>query len=298
MTSEIFFLNDLTNSSEKRLHLKNTSAWTVNVDDSLTSRFLIWCFTFSRSTTSQYAARAVLHEGLQGYRGGQRDRRPPWGHNFVEHDLRDVFSGWFNEPPWKEFTSKTHLSVDSGRRWHLNFVFHNLTKHDLSVRSSCFGPWRFTGGTQPYMCHYYVLLVVSPPFNVGFRLEKKNRNGALWAEQILRSEASELNIKLSMFYFTRTSTPGTRTKKIDHTFYFWVPDRGRGILKPCKHHYFFDVFVFNSSGNLAILICPTFRSEGVQVVSPSFWVYSWVLCHYRARARTINYQSHWRRTGS
>ena len=45
---------------EKSLHLENRSALTVNVDDSLTS-----CFTISRSTTSQEAARAVLHEGLQ-----------------------------------------------------------------------------------------------------------------------------------------------------------------------------------------------------------------------------------------
>ena len=58
--SEMFFLNDSTNPPENSLHLKNRSALAVNVDDSLTS-----CSTSSQSTTSQYAARAVLHEGLQ-----------------------------------------------------------------------------------------------------------------------------------------------------------------------------------------------------------------------------------------
>ena len=57
--SEMLFLNDLTNPPETSLHLKNRPALTLNVDDGQT-----WCSRSARSTTSQQAASAVLHEGL------------------------------------------------------------------------------------------------------------------------------------------------------------------------------------------------------------------------------------------
>ena len=77
------------------------------------------------------------------------------------------------DPPEKSLhICEKQVSVGSKRRWQPNFVFHNLTKHDLSVSSSCCAPWRYTGDTQPYMCYYYGL--VSPTFDLGFRVAKRN----------------------------------------------------------------------------------------------------------------------------
>ena len=141
----------------------------------------------------------MLHEGLQVtlnlFHTYCRVYLVIINNSHMRWEIRAVFSEWFNEPPWKEFTSKKQVCVDSERRRRPNLVFHNLTKHDLSVSSSCCAPWRFTGDSQPCMCYYYVL--VSPTFDLGFIIEKRNAgknfrkwravsraNAALWGHNI------------------------------------------------------------------------------------------------------------------
>ena len=191
----MLILNDWTNPPEKSLHPKNRSA--------LTERRWRPNFVFHKitkhdlSVSSSCCAPWNLTGDTQPYmcyyyvlvtptfdvgkkktfvmaRAVSRANAALWG--------RKVYLGF--RRPEKSINLKKQTKVDSERRWQPNFVFHKLTKHDLSVSSSCCAPWRFTGDTQPYMCYCYVL--VSPTFGLGFRIEKRNAGknySRRWVEQ-------------------------------------------------------------------------------------------------------------------
>ena len=74
-------------------------------------KFIIICVSYTTPKSSRWW---VQHLSTHGNHK-REDRRPPWREfKFVEHEWderSEIFSGRFNEPSWKEYTSKKQLSV-------------------------------------------------------------------------------------------------------------------------------------------------------------------------------------------